>query len=66
MNHTKTAIAALMAETVNNNHGPAWFRALVAVFQLACSIYLCWYIWRGRDPIERKPNPAPDTKETQK
>lgn len=54
MTDTKLAIAALMGLTVDNDFGPKWWQACVAVFQLGLLIYLLWYVWRGAEPLERR------------
>jgi len=54
MNRTSTAIAALMALTVDNDRGPAWVKLLGSIIQLACVVYLAWYVIFGPEPVERK------------
>jgi hypothetical protein len=54
MSHTKNALVALLMIAYDNVHGPAWVRLLFAVLQLACAVYLAWYVLAGPEPVERK------------
>jgi len=54
MSHTKFAFAALVGLTASGDHGPTWYRLIVALGRLAATVYLAWYVFAGPEVVERK------------
>jgi hypothetical protein len=57
MSHTKTAILAVLTLTTSTDRGPAWWDALVALAHMTALVYLAWYVWRGPEVVETRPEP---------